>query len=104
MDPLVRSYLNKIEVVAEPAYEKTFPALKRAGVELITMDDQSYSIEVDYPLGDYREPMDDDTLFAKFDSMVVPQTGKEKRNQIVETVQNLEQLTDVSELMTLLRA
>ena len=32
MDPELRSYLNKIKVVADPDYEKTFPELKKAGL------------------------------------------------------------------------
>lgn len=102
MDPELRSYLNKIKVVADPDYEKTFPELKRAGVEIKTTDGNSFEIEVDYPLGDYREPMDDDTLYAKFDSMVTPETGKEKRDKIVDTILNLEKLEDISDFTNLL--
>jgi 2-methylcitrate dehydratase len=102
MDPKLRSYLNKIKVVADPDYEKTFPELKKAGVEVKTADGNTFEIEVDYPLGDYREPMDDDTLYAKFDSMVIPQTGKEKRDKIVETILNLEKLDDISVFTDLL--
>ena len=104
MDPEIRSYLNKIKVIADPDYEKTFPALKKAGVEISTENGPSFDLELDYPLGDYREPMDDDTFYAKFDSMVLPQTGQEKRNMIVETILNLENLNDVNELTDLLRS
>jgi len=103
MNPELRSYLNKIKVIANPDYEKTFPALKKAGVKISTEDGRSFSLELDYPLGDYREPMDDDTLFAKFDSMVLPQLGKEKRDNIVNTIENLENLQDVNELTDLFR-
>jgi 2-methylcitrate dehydratase len=102
MDPELRSYLNKIKVIADPDYEKTFPALKKAGVELITEDGNTFEIEVDYPLGDYREPMDDDTFFSKFDSMVLPQTGKVKRDQIVDTINNLEKIEDMATFAQLL--
>lgn len=102
MDPEIRSYLNKIKVIADPDYEKTFPALKKAGLEITTTDGNSYTIEVDYPLGDYREPMDEDTFYAKFDSMVLPQTGKTKRDQIVNTILKLEQLEDITSLTNLL--
>ena len=102
MDPELRSYLNKIKVVADPDYEKTFPELKKAGVEIKTTDGNSFEIEVDYPLGDYREPMDDDTLYVKFDSMVTPETGKEKRDKIVDTILNLEKLDDITEFTNLL--
>ena len=103
MDSELRSYLNKIKVIADPDYEKTFPELKKAGVEIITEDNQNFELELDYPLGDYREPMDDNTLYAKFDSMVIPQTGQKKRDQIVDTIWNLENLEDINTLTDLLR-
>lgn len=102
MDPEIRSYLNKIKVVADPDYEKTFPELKKAGVEIETVDKNSYNIEVDYPLGDYREPMGDDTLFSKFDSMVLPQMEKVKRDQLVDTILNLEDVEDINDFSQLL--
>ena len=102
MDPELRSYLNKIKVVADPDYEKTFPELKKAGVEIRTTDGNSFNIEVDYPLGDYREPMDDDTLYSKFDSMVLPETGKEKRDKIVDIILNIEKFSDISDFTNLL--
>ena len=55
-----------------------------------------YKEEVDYPLGDYRDPMDNETLYAKFDSMVLPITGKSKRDKIVHAILHLEQIDDVS--------
>jgi len=102
MDPELRSYLNKIKVIADPDYEKTFPELKKAGVEIRTTDGNSFSIELDYPLGDYREPIDDETLYSKFDSMVLSETGKEKRDIIVDTILNIEKLTDIGEFTNLL--
>jgi 2-methylcitrate dehydratase len=102
MDQEVRSFLNKIKVIADPDYEKTFPELKKAGVEIKTTDGNAFKIELDYPLGDYREPMDDDTLYSKFDSMVLPETGKEKRDKIVDAILNLEKLSDITDFTNLL--
>jgi len=103
-DRELRSYLPKIKVIADPDYEKTFPELKKAGVTITLENGPSFEIEVDYPLGDFREPMDDDTLMAKFDAMVLPHTDKKKRDQIVDMVSNLDKLDDVSSLMQLLRS
>jgi 2-methylcitrate dehydratase len=102
MDPEIRSYLNKIKVIAEPSYEKTFPKLKKAGVTITTRNDLTYEIELDYPLGDYREPMDDRTFFAKFDAMVLPEISREKRDRLVETIYSLEKIKDVNILTKLL--
>jgi 2-methylcitrate dehydratase len=102
MDPELRSYLNKIKVIADPDYEKTFPELKKAGLEITTNNKQTFSIEVDYPLGDYREPMDDDTLNAKFDSMVLPQTGREKRDHIADMIWEIDKMDDVARFAELM--
>ena len=101
-DPEVRSFLPKIKVVAKPEFEKTFPALKQASAEILTKDGKKFEITLDYPLGDYREPMDETTLLKKFDSMVVPVVGQEKRDQIVDAIMNLEKESDVANLMRLL--
>lgn len=101
-NPEVRSFLPKIKVYADPEIEKTFPALKRAKAEIITKQGQKYQLTLDYPLGDYRQPMDETTLLKKFDSMVLPHTGQSKRTQIVETIMNLEKENDVAKMMKLL--
>jgi 2-methylcitrate dehydratase len=102
MDPEIRSFLPKIKVIADAEIEKTFPALKRAAVEITTRTGGKYQLVVDYPLGDFREPMDDQTFFAKFDSMVLPAVKKKKRDRIVNTVLNLEKIANTAELMKLL--
>ncbi len=102
MDPEVRSYLPKIKVKADPAFEKTFPELKQSGAEIKTKDGKVFKLVVDYPLGDYREPMDDKTLMAKFDSMVVPVVGPSRRDTIVEAIMNIDKETDIAHFMQLL--
>ncbi len=102
-DPEIRSFLPKIKVVAKPEFEKTFPKLKQASAEIRTKDGKTYSITLDYPLGDYREPMDRETLLKKFDSMVLPVVGKERRDAIVDAIDHLEELEDVADFMKLLK-
>jgi 2-methylcitrate dehydratase len=101
-DPELRSFLNKIKVVADPSYENTFPELKKAGVAITLKNGTVHELELDYPLGDYREPMDDGTLMAKFDSMVLPHTGKARRDQIVDATNDLENCEDITTFMALL--
>jgi len=101
-DPEIRSFLPKIKVMADPEFEKTFPRLKQASAEIITSSGKSFNIIIDYPLGDYRQPMDETTLLKKFDAMVIPQTGQNRRDQIVETIMNIEKLDDVADFMKLL--
>jgi 2-methylcitrate dehydratase len=101
-NPEIRSFLKKITVIADQDYEKTFPALKKAGVTIRTCEGQKYALELDFPLGDYRNPMDDETFFAKFDAMVIPVIGREKRDRLVDIINRLETLKDVNMLTRLL--
>ncbi|MBN1406693.1 MAG: MmgE/PrpD family protein [Calditrichaceae bacterium] len=102
MDPQIRSFLPKIKVVAKPEFEKTFPALKQAEAEIITSNGKSFKMTLDYPLGDYREPMDEVTLLKKFDAMVLPIISKTKRDRIVNTIMSLDKLKDVAAFTTYL--
>lgn len=102
-DPEIRSFLPKIKVVAKPEFEKTFPKLKQASADIRTKDGKTYSITLDYPLGDYREPMDEATLLKKFDSMVLPITGQKRRHQIVDMINHLDEVEDIAEFMALLK-
>jgi 2-methylcitrate dehydratase PrpD len=102
MNPEIRSFLPKIKVEADPEFEKTFPELKQSGAEIKTKDGREVKLIVDYPLGDYREPMDDRTLMAKFDSMVIPLVGQTKRDQIVDSIMNIDREKDVSNFMRVL--
>jgi 2-methylcitrate dehydratase len=103
-DRELRSYLNKVKVVADADYERTFPTLKKAGIEIKCRKNKMYRLEVDYPLGDYRDPMDDTTFYAKFNSMVLPAVGRERRDKIVDAVQNLEHIADITDFSDLLRS
>jgi 2-methylcitrate dehydratase len=101
-DPEIRSFLPKIKVEANPEFEKTFPELKQASARIRTKQGQSYDITLDYPLGDYRQPMDEETLLNKFDAMVVPVTGQKKRDLIVEAIMNLDKEPDMADFMKLM--
>jgi len=102
MHPEIRSFLQKIKVKADPEFEKTFPELKQSGAEIKTKSGKTVKLVVDYPLGDYREPMDEKTMMSKFDSMVVPVVGQARRDQIVDAVMNIDKETDVANFMKLL--
>jgi len=100
-DPEIRSFLPKIKVYGDPEIEKTFPALKRCHAEIETRQGAKFELTLDYPLGDYRQPMDETTLLKKFDSLVVPVTGQTKRDRIVEAIMNIDKEPDVADFMAL---
>lgn len=102
-DPYLRSFLNRVKVVASADFEKTFPGLKQAGCKIVTKKGEKHQIILDYPLGDYREPMNESQLAAKFDAMVLPVLGKERRDKIVDAIWNFEKIENVADFMKLLQ-
>jgi len=97
--PDIHEMIHRVKVVAEPRYEKMFPEKKPAGAIIKTKTGKTYEAEVDYPKGDYREPLTDDELLVKFDAMVLDQISKEKRDKIVDMIWNLEKVENVKDLM-----
>jgi len=95
----IKEMIHRIKVLAEPRYEKMFPEKKPAGAIIKTKDGQTFEAEVDFPKGDYRNPLTEDELLAKFDSMVLNQISKEKRDKIVDMIWNLEDVKNVKDLM-----
>jgi 2-methylcitrate dehydratase len=103
MDKEIRSFLPKIKVSAKAAFEKTFPALKQAEAEITTKQGKRFSITLDYPLGDYREPMDESALLKKFDAMALPLIGQDKRNRVINAIMEIEKESDMANFMELLK-
>ncbi len=101
-DPRIWELLPKIKVVAEPKFEELFPKLKATEVAITTTDDVNLILSVDYPKGDYRDPMTEDELLYKFDSMVLDKMGREKRDRLVDAIMNLEKVENVRDFMTLM--
>jgi 2-methylcitrate dehydratase len=101
-DPQIWELLPKIKVVAEPEFEKLFPRLKATEVVITTGTGKKHQLRVDYPKGDYRDPMSEEELLAKFDSMVLDKVGKAHRDRMVENIMNLENVKSMREFMQLM--
>ncbi|WP_077000185.1 MmgE/PrpD family protein [Variovorax sp. KK3] len=68
----------------------------------MTMEDGTQHMsQVDYPKGSIQNPMNDDELRAKFDSLVHPVLGAGRATEIAAMVQNIEDIADVGQLMQL---
>ena len=59
--------------------------------------------QVDYPKGSIQNPMSDDELQQKFESLSIPVLGAARTGQILERVRGIESCSDVGELMKLTR-
>jgi 2-methylcitrate dehydratase PrpD len=94
--------LKKLSEMVEISVDESLPR----GVScLMTMemdDGATYRSQVDYPKGSIQNPMSDDELRAKFDSLATPVLGASRAAQVAEQVANIEACDDVGALLRLL--
>lgn len=102
LDPTIRAQLPKVVVVADPEIEKVFPALQRVIVTIKTIDGRELRSQLDYPMGDPRNPLGDRVIEDKFDALADGVLSAPRRRAVKEAVWNLESLDATSQLMSLL--
>lgn len=66
-------------------------------------DGKTLTAQVDYPKGSIQNPMSDDEMRAKFDSLAVPVIGAKRAATLAGQVVELEKVRDVAALMKLTR-
>jgi 2-methylcitrate dehydratase PrpD len=64
-------------------------------------DGRKLTSQVDYPKGSIENPMSDEEMRGKFDSLAAPVIGAKKAATLAEQVMELEKVADVAELMKL---
>jgi 2-methylcitrate dehydratase PrpD len=67
-------------------------------------DGRTLTSQVDYPKGSIQNPMSDEEMRAKFDSLAVPVIGEKRASSLAERVMDVENVADVSELTRLAAA
>ena len=102
LDETIRAQLPKVVVVADPEIEMVFPELQRVIVTITTTDGRELTQQLDYPMGDPRNPLSDRAVEEKFDALAAGVLSAARRKQVKETIWNLESLGKVSDLMSLL--
>ena len=94
--------LNKIKVSANMDFEAAFPELQRCHVAVDTNSGETHEKQVDFPVGDPRNPMTDDQMAAKFDALCGDEVSTDRRAAIREAIEQMEQVSprQFLELMT----
>jgi 2-methylcitrate dehydratase len=103
-DPEIRAQLNKVEVIADPEIEAVFPELQRVVVTIETADGRSVSHQLDYPKGDYRNPLTDEEIEEKFDALTEGVLSEAAAKKVKMAVWQLDRLPAAADLMDLLKA
>jgi 2-methylcitrate dehydratase len=104
VDPVIRTQLKKIEVVADPEIEKVFPALQRVIVNITTQDGRTFTRQLDYPKGDPRNPLTDTEIEEKFAALAEGVLSKRAQEKLKDAIWNLEKIGSVNKLMGMMKA
>lgn len=101
-DPKVRELMEKVEIIVDPILDKAWPEKWTCRVEITMTNGQVLSHHVDYPKGDVRNPMSEEDLREKFESLLMGRLSDRKFNEIVGKIKGIEKIKDIKELMMLL--
>jgi 2-methylcitrate dehydratase len=97
-DPTIRAQLPKIKVEADPEIEKVFPALQRVHVTIVATDGRELTCQLDFPKGDPRNPMTDEELETKFDSLASPICSTARLTAMKEPLRAVQSCAKVKDL------
>jgi len=99
--PEVRAMLPRVRVSADPAFEKIFPAKKPTSVTVVLENGARHEARLDFPKGDYRNPMTDPEVEAKFRSLAGELLTETRQAAMIEEVRNLDGRRDLAGLVRL---
>jgi len=89
-DKRIWEMIDKIKGEASIEFEKMFPAKQPSKVVIKTKDGKEFSEYLEYPKGDPREPMTEDDLDNKFNSLSDSLLAKAKQKSIKQMIFNCE--------------
>jgi 2-methylcitrate dehydratase len=103
-DKRLRAQMAKVKVVANPDFEKAFPARQCTRVTITTNDGRTFTHAMDYPKGDPRDPMSVEEIGVKFNALASPIMSEGRQKTLKAAIFDLENVKDVAELMKLTAA
>ena len=101
-DPAILSLVHKIDYIANEALEMKSTSATPAIVTIKLKNGEVFKKRVDYAKGTINNPLKTDELKDKFRELTSPALSSEKIEKIIETLMNLEEVDDISRLLSLL--
>ncbi len=101
-DARIWEVIDKIKGEASQEFEQMFPAKQPSKVVITTNDGNSYEEYLEYPKGDPREPMTDDDLTVKFNSLaegLLSETEMENVKKVIFSCEKMSAEKFMSELV-----
>jgi 2-methylcitrate dehydratase PrpD len=96
-DPVVKRLSKLVEFVVD----ERLPRGVSCRMALEMADGWKYVSQVDNPKGSIQNPMTDDELCGKFESLAGPVLGKHRATQLVEIIRHVERVPNVGNMMKL---
>lgn len=90
---------RRVRVVGDEEMTKVWPETRPSRVEIRTTDGRSLVQQVNYPLGDQRNPLTDEQFWAKFDLLISFGLGEGRSQEIRNKVELLDTARDISGLI-----
>lgn len=96
-NPQVKRLTEMVTISEDPA----LPRGVSCRMTVTMRDGRTLTSQVDYPKGSIENPMSEDELHSKFESLAGPVIGPKRAASLAEQVMALEKVSDVSDLMKL---
>ncbi|ANN77969.1 MmgE/PrpD family protein [Bordetella flabilis] len=103
-DPDVAALMSRIRVEPSAELERRWPRGRPAVLHAALVGGARHTVTVEIPQGDVDRPMDDGQVQQKFHALAAPVLGVARAEEVVQAVMQLEHLSSVASLMSLLRA
>jgi len=98
----VKEMMRKVECFIDPELDRTFPRQWRAFAEIRTQAEKRYSAMVEYPKGDPENPLSWEEMKDRFHDLTGQMMMEEQRLKIIEAVEKLDEIKDISKWSSLL--
>jgi 2-methylcitrate dehydratase PrpD len=101
-DPAVLREKAKVQLVPDEALEKLYPK-RVAVIEVILADDRRFEERVEAVKGTAENPMSREEVATKATDLIAPFFGPHQTEQLIDSIVNLEKVSDVRSLRPLLQ-
>jgi len=103
-DPAVRALMAKVDVYADPELDKLVPDHRGAKAEILLKDGRRLTSTILDPKGEPENPGSSSDIYDKFRMLAGTVFKTAKVEKILEKIENLEKVKDISELNRFLLA
>ncbi|MFX0028533.1 MAG: hypothetical protein ACFE8B_04955, partial [Candidatus Hermodarchaeota archaeon] len=97
----IREKMENVTLIHDPNQEKE-PRVESALVKVILENGEHHEIFIEHVLGFPERPMNHQDVENKAKSLITPILGHSKTNKLIETIWNLEKLSNINAIIPLL--